>query len=288
MPRPFATVVGGAAPYRRKGATRSSALVDVIPAVAPAWQIERGPAPLAATAIHAGHTVRPEVEQRLALDAAERRYEEDPFTDRWIDLGGTSVAVGRSRFEVDLNRPRDRAVYLRPEDAWGLDVWSEPPPAPVIERSRALHDAFYRELDAYLGELATDGEFVVYDVHSYNHRRGHRIADPAGNPDVNVGTGSLDRARWAPVVDRFIDVLSGVEVHGRPLDVRENVRFEGGYLPSRVHDIFGDRGCAIAIDVKKIYVDEHRGELVGDVWRTIGAGIAATVDPVTRALQRRS
>jgi hypothetical protein len=31
----------------------------------------------------------------------------------------------RSRFEVDLNRPRREAVYRIPEDAWGLDIWRD-------------------------------------------------------------------------------------------------------------------------------------------------------------------
>ena len=34
-----------------------------------------------------------------------------------------TVSVTRSRFEADLNRPRDRAVYLTPADAWGHQVW---------------------------------------------------------------------------------------------------------------------------------------------------------------------
>jgi hypothetical protein len=34
----------------------------------------------------------------------------------------THIIVTRSRFEVDLNRPRDKAVYRCAADAWNLDV----------------------------------------------------------------------------------------------------------------------------------------------------------------------
>jgi hypothetical protein len=83
---------------------------------------ERGP--VLATAIHAGHDLRDEIAARTALDDAARLREEDPFTDLLIPEVCTSVVVRRSRFELDLNRPRERAVYRRPEDAWGLELWT--------------------------------------------------------------------------------------------------------------------------------------------------------------------
>ena len=42
-------------------------------------------------------------------------------------------------------------------------------------------------------------------MHSYNHCRENRTpADPAQNPEINVGTGTVDRARWGHVVERFL------------------------------------------------------------------------------------
>ena len=72
--------------------------------------------PLLATAIHAGHEIRPEVSSFLKLDEASRLREEDPFTDQIANCGCASVAVSRSRFEVDLNRARADAVYRIPND----------------------------------------------------------------------------------------------------------------------------------------------------------------------------
>jgi N-formylglutamate deformylase len=48
-------------------------------------------------------------------------------------------------------------------------------------------------------------------------------------------------------------------VGGRPLDVRENVRFEGGYLTQWVHERYEGVGCALAVELKKVFMDEWTG-----------------------------
>jgi N-formylglutamate amidohydrolase len=235
------------------------------PAVAPIWRMEFGEGPLVASAIHDGHAVRPEVAALVKLTDAERLYEEDPYTGGWTTIAPTRVVGLRSRFEVDLNRPRQSAVYLRPEDAWGLDVWQSPPSADLIARSLAEYDAFYAELRFLLERLVKmHGRVVVFDLHSYNHCRGGRgcpPADPAENPEINLGTGSLDRARWAPIVGRVLTELSSFDYMGRKLDVRENVKFLGGELSKWVHREFPETVCALAIEVKKSFMDEWTGEL---------------------------
>ena len=106
-----------------------------------------------ATAIHAGHELRPEVLARTALDDATRLREEDPFTDLLTAIGGATVVAHRSRFEVDLNRPRQQAVYRVPDDAWGLELWTETPPDTELERSLASYDEFYADLPAGLDDF---------------------------------------------------------------------------------------------------------------------------------------
>ena len=243
---------------------------------------------LVATAIHTGHDLRDETRGLIILDEETRLREEDPFTD---DIGAACparVVVHRSRFEVDLNRDRAEAVYRRPEDCWGLDVWRETPlPEDATTRSLGVHDAFYAELGERLDEVAARGPFVLYDVHSYNHRRdGADEPESAAddNPEVNVGTGSLDRDRWGAVVDTFIAALSGTETTGGEIDVRENVRFKGAHLAAWVHDRYPDHGIALALEFKKTYMDEWTGEpdrgRIADLSRAVGQ----TVDPVLRAL----
>jgi N-formylglutamate deformylase len=85
-----------------------------------AWEKVEGAGPVVACAVHAGHDVRPEVVALLAVDDATRLREEDPHTGGWTALAPTRLVAHRSRFEVDLNRSRPQAVYLEPDDAWGL------------------------------------------------------------------------------------------------------------------------------------------------------------------------
>jgi N-formylglutamate deformylase len=219
--------------------------------------------PVVATAIHAGHAVRPEVAKSLALDEATRLREEDPFTATLAAVAPTWLVPVMSRFEVDLNRPRDRAVYRDPDDAWDLEVWCKPCEEQVIARSLAEYDAFYALLDRVLRERERrHGRFVLLDIHSYNHRRDGvdgPPADPALSPEINVGTGTLDRVRWGHLVDRFCADLAACQVRGHTLDVRENVAFQGGELTAWVHRTFPATGCALAIEVKKTFMDEWSG-----------------------------
>lgn len=254
-------------------------------------RIVEGNGPLVAAAVHAGGRLRPEVAERLALGPEGRRREEDPFTDRLTAIAPTRIVALRSRFEVDLNRPRDGAVYRRPENAWGLRVWEsrEGPPEDLVRRSLALYDEFYARVERLLErKRRRHGAFVVFDLHSYNHRRegpDGPSAPAAGNPDVNLGTGSMDRERWRPVVDALARALRERDVGGRPLDVRENVRFRGGHFPGWVHRRFPGAGCAPAIELKKTFMDEWTGELHPERFAELREALQATVEPVREALE---
>jgi N-formylglutamate deformylase len=218
-----------------------------------------GKGPLAAVAVHDGHDLRPEVAEWMQLDEATRRREEDPFTGNWTTMAPNWAVVHRSRFEVDINRPREGAVYRRPAEAWGLEVWRQGVPPALFERSLQLHDEFYRELRHMLDQIiAQHGRFVLLDLHTYNHvREGEGSpADAAENPEINVGTGTMERPRWASLVDRFIREVREFDFLGRRLDVRENVRFQGGYIPKWVHTNYPEQGCALAVEVKKFFMDE--------------------------------
>jgi N-formylglutamate deformylase len=226
----------------------------------PPWSIDVGDGPIVATAIHSGHELRPEVAEWMAIGGAERLREEDPLTDIWTSVGDSSIRVYRSRFEVDLNRPKDKAIAQNPEDSWGLTVWRERPPATVIERSLVEYDTFYDEVDALLDFLLGRwNRILVLDLHSYNHRRDGPArpgASPLCNPEVNIGTGTMDRERWAPLVDTFIAALRNQEINDRALDVRENVKFQGGYFPLSLHSRYPDNVCVLSLEFKKIFMDE--------------------------------
>jgi hypothetical protein len=132
---------------------------------------------------------------------------------------------------------------------------------------------------------------VVFDLHTNNPRGGGAPAppaDPADHPDVNVGTGSLDRDRWGRVVDRFIDELSAAKVpYGDGhLDVRENVCFRGRNIAAFVHERHPTTGCALAIEVKKFFMDEHTGDVDERLFAAVGRALAATVPGVLEELDR--
>ncbi len=253
-------------------------------------EIERGAGPLVATAVHDGHAARPEVEALFKLEGAGRLREEDPFTGRWTSLAPTRVIGRRTRFEVDLNRPREKSVYRRPEDAWGLDVWKQDLPADVADRSLAQYDSFYAEMRALLRDVQDrHGHFVVYDLHTYNHRRegpNGPEANAEENPQVNIGTGTMDRNKWGPVVDALIDALRAFDFPGGRLDVRENVKFRGGNWPRWIHETFPDTGVAIAIEFKKFFMDEWSGEPQPGQVEAIEAALHSTVGPVLERLRQ--
>lgn len=235
------------------------------PAPRPWWTLQRSDDPVIATAIHDGGDLRPEVAAAMALPPAERLREEDPFTGQAIRDVPTHVIPHRSRFEVDLNRAEEDAVYLTPEQCWGLQVWQQQPAESVVAGSRRMHRAFYRMFGQLTDDVArSHGRFVVLDVHSYNHRRDGPQGPPMPQPDapdINIGTFSMPRGHWAFLVDPLIEAMRGFDFCGRQLDVRENIAFQGrGALTRFVHERHPEAGCAIAIEFKKFYMDEWSGQ----------------------------
>ncbi len=254
------------------------------------WRLHEGGGPLIATAIHDGHQLRSEVASLMVISDEDRLREEDPFTSLWTEMAGTQVVARRSRFEVDLNRSRDKAVYLTPEDAWGLTVWKQRPGDEIVQRSLEGYDRFYSAMQKLLTDIArTHGVFVVFDLHSYNHRRAGvngPAASETDNPQINVGTGTMDRQKWAPVVDRFMAELRGFDFPGGRLDVRENVKFRGGNFVRWIHDSFPENGCGLAIEVKKFFMDEWTGVEDVQVVASLGKALRATVPGIHEELNK--
>ncbi|MEQ7872420.1 N-formylglutamate amidohydrolase [Sphingomonas sp. ASV193] len=231
----------------------------------PWFRTARGTGAVVATAIHDGSAVRPEALAAMALGQADRLREEDPFTGQAVVGVPNHLVVNRSRFEVDINRSRETAIYKTPEQSWGLKVWKAEPDATLCDDGLTIHDAYYSALKAMLDDLArTHSKFVLLDVHSYNHRRGGAGEAPtpqAEAPDINIGTFSMPRDEWEWLLDPLIETMRGFDFAGRRLDVRENVAFEGKGEQTRfVHATYPGVGCAIAIEFKKIYMDEWTGK----------------------------
>ena len=130
---------------------------------------------------------------------------------------------------------------------------------------------------------------MVLDLHSYNYRREGPEgpeADPSGNPEVNIGTGTMNRDRWGGLVDRLIMELRSFDFLGRRLDVRENVKFVGRQFPKWVHTHYPESGCAIAIEFKKFFMDEWSGKLDLDAHDAIRRALASTLPGLEEELKK--
>lgn len=254
------------------------------------WHLHKGDGPTVGLAVHAGHEIRPDLLPIMEIDEITRLREEDPYTDHWTLACHNRLLTRRSRFEVDLNRQPSDAICVQPEDCWNLNVWREPVGEDVVRKSLAEHAAFYQTLHHLLAELQEHyGRFVVFDFHSYNHRRegpGGPPADAAQNPDVNIGTRTMDRTYWAPVVDRFIAELSGFDFPGRRLDVRENVNFKGRYVAEYVHHYFPRTGCVLAIEVKKFFMNEWSGVIDSVLANALLEAFRSTVPGLIEELEK--
>lgn len=66
---------------------------------------------------------------------------------------------------------------------------------------------------------------------------------------------------YRPVVESFIGALDGLDVGGKRLDVRENVRFKGANLSHWVREHYPTTGCTLALEFKKTFMDEWTGEV---------------------------
>jgi N-formylglutamate deformylase len=227
------------------------------------FEVKEGPGPFIAAAIHEGHKLRDELHPYINLDEKERLREEDPFTGIWAEIAETTIKGKYSRFEVDLNRPRTKAVYKTPEDAWGLHVWKEQLPDELVDKSIEKYDNFYQNLKKIFDDKTEKyGGILVYDFHSYNHLRDgkdKRPADPKQNPEINLGTVNMNRKRWEPVIVALTTGIQSFNYFKKSLDVRENVKFKGGYFSQWIYENYPEKSCVIAIEVKKFFMDEWTG-----------------------------
>lgn len=253
------------------------------------WTFTRGDGPLVAVALHAGRRIRPDLAPILAAPPEALALEEDTLTDRWTRVARCRIVVHASRFGLDLNRPRERCVYAGPDEAWGIPLWRGPVPREVRERSLALHDAFYREADRLLDRLtARHAAVAVLDLHAYNDRRpGGAARNPPDPryPDVDVCTGSVDLARWGPLVERLAGALAGRQIGGRPLVVGRNARFRGGHFCRWVNRAYRGRAVAIALEARKTYVDPATGRVDPRRFAEIGRAVGAAARAVEELLR---
>ena len=258
----------------------------------PFWiQKDDDTSPLVTTAIHDGHLLRPEVAAIIQLNEKERLREEDPYTGYWSTITKSRVIGCYSRFEVDLNRPREKAIYRNLEEAWGLEVYPKNLSDAIVNSSLERYDAFYSAMEGLLWKKQLQfGSFVVLDLHTYNHKRqgaNGPEADPIENPEVNLGTATmLHPEKWRPLIESFTHDLRSFTFQDRHLDVRENIKFKGGHFPSWVHKRFAQSACVISIEFKKFFMNEWTGEPETIQVDKIKQALASTLSGIKKSLKK--
>ena len=257
--------------------------------MAVSYEFIKGTSPIVATAIHEGHDTRSELSDLFNLTDAERLREEDPFTAKWLSVSDNNIIVHHSRFETDVNRQRGKAVYVKPQDAWGLQVWKNDLHEEIINGSLEVYDNFYKQAKEYFNSLFELHEkIVVYDIHSYNHRREAEniAADANENPEVNIGTKNMDHEVWQPLVQVMIDTFKQFNYNGRNLDVRENIKFKGGYFGQWLYEQYGKKICPVSIEFKKFFMDEWTGNPFEKDIKLINELLLESNGPVLESLKK--
>lgn len=234
--------------------------------------------PLVTTAIHAGHELSDQIAQNCSLSSKLRLMEEDPFTDQMAVLFPNHITVQSSRFLVDLNRIREKSVYLKPEDCWGLPINRDFLDAHLLGKLYGEYDEFYKLIDVFFDKLFAlrkanklSGPIYVLDLHSYNHRRNgpNAKADPqAQNPDIIIGRNNLNHIHYDKV-DKLRYLLDGKPLGDMKIDCRCDVKFPGGHFSRHLNSRYPDQVICIAIELKKIFMDEHSGELNIMIWKQL-------------------
>ena len=206
--------------------------------------------PYACGAVHDGHQFRKELWDNCIHTEYERWFEEDPETKEMVKSHPIVIAGCDSRFEYDLNREPERAIY---EDAWGKQLWHNPLPTEMIEKSLSKHANFYKVVHALITKLEEKfGVCVVYDMHSYNWKRWDREV-----PTWNLGTANVDNNRFENEIESWRATLKKTPLpNGIKSTSKINDTFQGnGFFLKFITQNFNNT-LVLATEIAKVYCDE--------------------------------
>ncbi len=208
-------------------------------------------APYICGAVHDGHQFRKELWDNCLHSEYERWYEEDPCTKQMVQSHPIVIAGCDSRFEYDLNRPPEQAIY---EDAWGKRLWKVPLLKDQVQKSMNKHNNFYRVVHTLIEALEKIHKaVVVYDMHSYNWKRWDRTV-----PTWNLGTRNIDNTRFGSLVEDWRTSLEKMKLpNGIVSSAGINDTFYGnGYFLKYITHNFQNT-LVLATEIAKVYCDEY-------------------------------
>ncbi len=219
--------------------------------------------PYACASIHDGHQFRKELWENCIHTEYERWYEEDPETKNMIQSHPIVISGCDSRFEYDLNRAPEDAVFV---NAWGKQLWHKPLSEDMKNKSLDKHANFYKVVYALIETLESKFGFcTVYDMHSYNWKRWDREV-----PTWNLGTSNVDNARFVDVIEDWRQSLSEIKL---PHDIKSsskiNDTFQGnGYFLKYITKNFKNT-LVLATEIAKVYCDEYEQVIFPEVVKTV-------------------
>ncbi len=220
-------------------------------------------APYVCGAVHDGNQFRRSLWDNCLHSEYERWYEEDPCTKEMVRTHPVVIAGRDSRFEYDLNRGPESAIY---DDAWGKALWKEPLPEQERLLSLEKHRAFYQVTHALISKIEKKyGRAIVFDMHSYNWKRWDREV-----PVWNLGTTNIDNNRFGGVVNSWCTKLSKMRLpNGLNATAGINDTFYGkGYFLKYITDHFKET-LVLATEIAKVYCDEHSGIIFPEVVNSV-------------------
>ncbi len=206
--------------------------------------------PYVCGAVHDGDQFRKDLWDNCLHSQYERWYEEDPETKNMVISHPILIAGRDSRFEYDLNRIPEEAVF---ETAWGKQLWKNSLPVKEKEISLAKHTAFFKVTHALIEKIeAKFGVAIIYDMHSYNWQRWDREV-----PTWNLGTSNVDNERFREDIEAWRQSLSEIKL---PYGIRStadinNTFFGNGYFLKYITKNFKNT-LVLATEIAKVYCDE--------------------------------
>jgi len=206
--------------------------------------------PYVCGAVHDGGQFRKELWENCLHTQYERWYEEDPETKNMVISHPIIIAGRDSRFEYDLNRIPEEAVF---ETAWGKLLWKKPLSEEQKHISHAKHNAFFKVTHALIEKI--EGKFgacVVYDMHSYNWQRWDREV-----PTWNLGTTNIDNDRYSKEIESWRQSLSEIKLPNgiKSSAAINNTFFGNGYFLKYITKNFKNT-LVLATEIAKVYCDE--------------------------------
>lgn len=228
--------------------------------------------PFICGAVHDGHQFRRELWEKCTHSEYERWYEEDPCTKEMVQSQPIVIAGRDSRFEYDLNRDLENAIY---EDAWDKRLWKIPLTEEEKNQSLNKHIAFYKVVDVLVGKIESiHGKAIVYDMHSFNRKRWDREI-----PTWNLGTDNIDKKRFGDVVESWRMKLAEITFPGRiKSEAKINDTFKGhGYFLKHITEKF-DNTLVLATEIAKVYCDEETAVIYPEIVRSVENQLVQLID----------